>query len=454
MAGDGIRFREANFKTIKPLIPFDHKPMIEHVISSLGLPNFHYIFIVRPQEPKTQIRKALESIFGNKVTKLTIIEIDEPTRGATETCLYARMFIDTLDPLFIVNCDQIMEWNAKRFCDFVTIGEGKIFDGAVVTIDSQDPMYSYIECDKKSGIATKIAEKQVISNDALVGVHYWKQGKDFIESGDAQISKNIRFKNEFYLSLSYNELIGKKKKIGCYRLQNPKEKFYNVGTPETLFAYLQSQNKLMTHVHNTQFPKRWTVPGLEKSGSKLDLMEYEPNTNLSVKTRLRIYCILEGEILVFPKESGETKRHAKYQVVIVPAGTLTQTSMGQKTRVLQATLECKTAAPDQKYVAKYIQEFVRGRFVGNFNPTIYKTSFFEAALQHFTKDEPAPVHYHKKCKDYNFIVQGKLLVNNVPVDENDLIIFEPRQLFHAKFLTNCVLVNIKVPTSSNDVYIL
>ena len=68
-------------------------------------------------------------------------------------------------------------------------------------------------------------------------MHYWKKGSDFISSAKELIEKNIREKNEYYLSLTYNILINKGLKITNYQFKN-NEKYYVVGTPKELSDYI------------------------------------------------------------------------------------------------------------------------------------------------------------------------------------------------------------------------
>ena len=71
-------------------------------------------------------------------------------------------------------------------------------DGAILTFTATHPKWSYAKVDKNNNV-TKVAEKKVISNNATVGVYYWKHGKDFVKYANQMIDKNIRVNNEFYV---------------------------------------------------------------------------------------------------------------------------------------------------------------------------------------------------------------------------------------------------------------
>jgi hypothetical protein len=73
----------------------------------------------------------------------------------------------------------------------------------------------------------------------LTGIHYFTKGSDFVKYAKQMIAKDIRWNNEFYLSLVYNEMIQDGKKI---KIEHCK-KMYNVGDPESLNEYFKSHNK-------------------------------------------------------------------------------------------------------------------------------------------------------------------------------------------------------------------
>ena len=64
-----------------------------------------------------------------------------------------------------------------------------------------------------NGLVTKTAEKKAISPNACVGIYGFKKGSDFCKYAKEMISRNLRTKNEFYISPLYNVLIEDGKKI-------------------------------------------------------------------------------------------------------------------------------------------------------------------------------------------------------------------------------------------------
>jgi len=222
MAGAGSRFYQAGYTFPKPLIEIDNKTMIEIVVKNLSI-DANYIFIVRKEHlVKYNLKTVLKLI--NK--KSSIISIDQITEGAACTTLLAEKLINNNKQLIIANSDQFIEWNPSEAMYKFTNNR---VDGGILTFKSKHPKWSYAKINKKGNIQ-KVAEKNPISDDATVGIYYWKKGSDYVKYAKKMIKKNIRTNNEFYVCPVYNEAIKDKKNIISYQVK----KMWGIGTPEDL----------------------------------------------------------------------------------------------------------------------------------------------------------------------------------------------------------------------------
>jgi hypothetical protein len=106
-------------------------------------------------------------------------------------------------------------------------------DGGILTFKATHPKWSYAKVDDV-GFVSEVAEKKVISEDATVGIYYWKHGSDYVKYAERMIEKNIRTNNEFYVCPVFNEAIEDGKKIKIKRI----EKMWGLGTPEDLNNFL------------------------------------------------------------------------------------------------------------------------------------------------------------------------------------------------------------------------
>ena len=104
--------------------------------------------------------------------------------------------------------------------------------GGIVSFKATHPRWSFARRGE-NGFIAEVAEKRPISDDATVGVYYWKQGADFVRAVKQMIAKDIRTNNEFYVCPTFNELIQEGKKIRIF----PIKKMWSFGTPEDLDVF-------------------------------------------------------------------------------------------------------------------------------------------------------------------------------------------------------------------------
>jgi hypothetical protein len=100
---------------------------------------------------------------------------------------------------------------------------------------ADDPKWSFIQYDENK-LVTIVKEKEVISNEATVGIYNYKHGKDFVKYAHQMIDKNIRVNNEFYVAPVYNEMIETGMKIGFYNIGT---RMFGIGIPEDLNYFMQ-----------------------------------------------------------------------------------------------------------------------------------------------------------------------------------------------------------------------
>lgn len=228
MAGAGSRFQQAGYTFPKPLIEVHNKPMIQKVVENLNL-DAHYIFIVQAEHyEKYNLKQVLELIAPG----CDIVQVNGMTEGAACTTLLAKSLIDNDEPLVIANSDQIMEWDSSETMYAMSVGN---IDGGIMTFKSTHPKWSYARLDD-AGFVVEVAEKNPISDNATVGVYFWKHGSDYVKYAEQMIAKNIRTNGEFYVCPVFNEAIEDGKLIRPFFVEG----MWGIGTPEDLHYYLEN----------------------------------------------------------------------------------------------------------------------------------------------------------------------------------------------------------------------
>jgi NDP-sugar pyrophosphorylase family protein len=234
MAGRGSRFANAGFTIPKPLIPVGGRPMIEWVIENIR-PSREHRFIFLCLAEHLEIYPEVPSELRRLCPGCEIVPVREVTEGAACTVLLARGLIDSEHPLMIANSDQIVDLSID---DYLNAGDAVGVMGLIMTFWSDHPKWSYCRL-REDGTVSEVVEKQVVSNEATVGIYNFRTGHDFVRAADAMIAADLRVNNEFYVAPCYNQLIGEGGRVITMKTGREYAGMYGLGIPEDL-AFFQT----------------------------------------------------------------------------------------------------------------------------------------------------------------------------------------------------------------------
>ncbi|WP_145508356.1 hypothetical protein [Yersinia alsatica] len=99
-----------------------------------------------------------------------------------------------------------------------------------------------------------------------------------------------------------------------------------------------------------------------------------------------------------------------------------------------------------------LKDMVRGWFVGGFEPTLYRSSDVEVAIQHFTAGEHELSHCHKIATEITVIISGRAIMDGKEVNAGDIIKIHPGEYTDFKAIENTVTAVVKLPGALNDKY--
>ena len=184
----------------------------------------------------------IEEIIKRTCLTATTVMLEDATQGAAVTCLAARSLINNNEPLVVTNGDQYLNWNPNIFLDLIYNTDPdscvSLYDHGDIEV-GKSSKYAFVALNEK-GFATQFAEKYAISIHALNGIHYWKYGKDFVNSVDKMIADDVRVNGELYFSPAFNYLIEEGKKINTFKMQQ--HEYYSLGSPEEIVKNLKHIN--------------------------------------------------------------------------------------------------------------------------------------------------------------------------------------------------------------------
>lgn len=224
-------FEEAGYLYPKNLIEINEKPLIQHVLEC-----FKEIFDDAEQVIFAIKKNETERFYTAISAKLLypeaiIVDVPNVTRGAACTALLASKYIDNDNELLILNGDILVD---ESISEAIEVFRKERADGGALTFESVHPRWSFIKCDAE-GYMIEAAEKRPISNEATIGVYYYRRGNDFVEAAKQSIRKDADVNGYYYICPVFNELILKQKKLLTYKIN--KERYHSLATPQGVAKY-------------------------------------------------------------------------------------------------------------------------------------------------------------------------------------------------------------------------
>lgn len=101
-----------------------------------------------------------------------------------------------------------------------------------------------------------------------------------------------------------------------------------------------------------------------------------------------------------------------------------------------------------------LKDMHSGWFIGNFQPSVFKTNDVEVAIKKYREGDYENAHYHKLATEYTVIVSGTVKMNNEIYSEGDVIVIEPYESTDFRAMTDVITTVVKLPGANNDKYLL
>lgn len=233
-----------------PLIEVGGEHMIERVIENLKTvsQNVHFIFVIRKSDAISySLDKVLKHLCNGECS---VVMLENETKGALCSSLMAIKDIEKNDPLIIANGDQIVTGDLSSDVGVFLASEA---DGGVLTFKGVHPRWSFVKCDSDSNVH-HVAEKEVISKDAIAGLYYFKKGELFIDSAKRALLADDHHQGQFFITSCLKQMLidgmnVKARKISLDRYHSffsPKkiEDFEKLKIVETNAKYLRPDEEI------------------------------------------------------------------------------------------------------------------------------------------------------------------------------------------------------------------
>lgn len=238
MSGFGERFRRAGYRTPKPLIEVEGRPILAHVID-LFPGESDFVFVCN-REHLEQADYGMRETIARLCPGGRIVAIEPHRRGPVHAVLHAVELLDPSEPVIVNYCDFACRWDYAAFKAFVA---RRGCAGAIACYTGFHPHmlsstnYAYVRCADRRVL--DIQEKRPWTDApqreyASSGTYYFASAalmRDAFERTRARAE--LALNGEHYVSLAYKPLLADGRDVAVFELEH----FMQWGTPEDLAEY-------------------------------------------------------------------------------------------------------------------------------------------------------------------------------------------------------------------------
>lgn len=101
-----------------------------------------------------------------------------------------------------------------------------------------------------------------------------------------------------------------------------------------------------------------------------------------------------------------------------------------------------------------LADMVKGWFVGNFEPTLYRTNDVEVAIKEYKAGEYEAAHYHKIATEITVVQSGRVKMFGQIFNGGEIIVVEPNEATDFEAFEDTVTIVVKIPGANNDKYLV
>ena len=192
MAGMGKRMRPHTLTIPKPLVPVAGKPIVQHLVEDLAamceekIAEVAFVIGQFGEETEKQLLQIAEGIGakGRIFYQIEALGTAHAVHCAKE-CLHGNVIVAFADTIFRADFKLDAEKDGVIWVNTVSNPE----QFGVIKLDSQNRILEFIE-----------KPTQFISDLAIIGIYYFKDGENLCKEIEYLIDNNIRDKGEYQLT--------------------------------------------------------------------------------------------------------------------------------------------------------------------------------------------------------------------------------------------------------------
>lgn len=94
--------------------------------------------------------------------------------------------------------------------------------------------------------------------------------------------------------------------------------------------------------------------------------------------------------------------------------------------------------------------FKGGWFIGDFEPSIWRTTGYEVGYKHHIAGEPWAAHFHDHMDEVTFLLEGTMRIQGQLLTGPVIFLLNRGEIADPEFVTDCKVFIIKTPSVPGD----
>lgn len=91
-----------------------------------------------------------------------------------------------------------------------------------------------------------------------------------------------------------------------------------------------------------------------------------------------------------------------------------------------------------------------GWFIGDFEPSVWRTTAYEVGYKHHKAGESWPTHYHEHMDEVTFLLEGEMQICGEYLKGPVIFVLDRMEIADPVFLTDCKVFVVKSPSVPGD----
>ena len=318
VAGLGSRLRPQTWSKPKPLVSVAGKPMFEHVMDRLlPLEPERLVFITGYLGD--QIEAWARATYPN--IELAFVEQPEML-GQTDAIIRVRDI--SRGEALILFPDALFE---ADFADLPDVDA----DGVIFTKVVEDPSQLGVTLLNDEGYITQLIEKpsEPLSNQATVGIYYFRHIPDLYDAIDEQMARGIKTKNEYFIADALQIMIDRGKRFVTSNIDT----WEDCGNADAL---LQTNRYLLGHNPPSPAQRHGSVilhPSFVDPTARIESAIIGPNASIGPSATVVDAVVRDSVVEEGASIAGVVLEHSVIGRNAIIEGTPAQLNVGDTTRM-------------------------------------------------------------------------------------------------------------------------